>query len=1107
MVLLAADQAASHSFAFHVGDLVPNLRGDGAVELTAVGDGHGLGAGPIMAVISAPVLYDGAMVGAPLDALVVSLYRPGTGDVPPPSLSAAALASLAPGEIVVTYAVNPGWLASPERVFPVTIDPTICVQVGNSGCVGAGNQFDHYVASGIPTTYPVPDLWIRVGYTDAGDGFANMRGLVYFDDVALPDTAHVTAATITLREDDNRDASTSPDLYAQLITKGWGSTSSWNAMSGAVNATYDSPTVAPCNAGATDCDLVIDVEKIARAWLTRRSQDWKPNIGFQVRQQTESSAEKEIRFYRFTNATTSNRPKLTITYELLKPDISFALELGSTYSPSTMVAGQATLLPVSFKNNNSSTTWNKTVDGGGWKYQFGYRWFDAKGNLAGSGAEDLGADVAAGTSSGVFALDVSPPATPGQYTLRIDLVHDDNGLDLFASDWADPNLYYARKKDVLSADVTRWTGSSLVERADFPIAVIRGGGTNAGELRTVELGDGSTLGIDLATRNLHYEGAGGIGFEDLLPVDVGYGYDSKHAADCATFYSPTLRTTDGDKACGWYTNWDERLSPGTAPGSYIYQGPSGNRHFVDTDGNGQLSSNAPVLLERVRFTAFDEVKPTGHAATVVDPSSFNAWSGTYILEAPSNAHKGGPIGPVDLNAHGILRFAARTSVVASAGLALKIKNLTTGVERWFVYTLGPDWTTTYDQAALGGRFQNAWQNYGADLFAAISSDPDFGSAYDSYQVTHFQIQSSSGSNGGSTYVDAVRFEARQTTWIADTEPGWSANDANGALTTDTPPIGITNSQAVEVKQTTYSAAPTCASACPPTSGGLYRQPFVSWWWKKIGGTSVAIEMELKDLRTNATGKITYYSGKVPPPGAINPLQVSDTMPTVWTQVARNVAEDGRQVLGFYNDVPAGSGPGTPPAQGPVGDEVAWIGYRLWAPDGNFARFDAMSYGSVPNIAVETLQRPWSEGDTAFVYDFVATYPNGDRHFFNGDGLLTRVEDQDANRIAVVWTTSASVEGQASYTLMTIRGPKDGTTSGANPTSARSAGPPGSTRWPSTRSSGRSARPAAGRSSSGSTATPMSSRSSPPARRRTAPPRRPAVSGSTTPRQGSTGSTS
>ena len=237
----------------------------------------------------------------------------------------------------------------------------------------------------------------------------------------------------------------------------------------------------------------------------------------------------------------------------------FDAALGPNYAPSAMRADSVVKLPIIVHNDLSGFTFDKCTSGADTDcYALGYRFFDAKGNVAIWSRTDLPADITSGSTSATIALRVDdaadarpvhPPARsrPPLHPVR----RDDLG---WAVDWAKPSAFYSRNKKVLRSDNTRWTGSASVERDEFGIAV--GSGANAVNVQTVGTGDGGTLGIDLATRNLEYAGAGGVGFADRIPLGLTYGYDSRNAAaDCAgTAYLGILG------ACGWYTNWDERLT-------------------------------------------------------------------------------------------------------------------------------------------------------------------------------------------------------------------------------------------------------------------------------------------------------------------------------------------------------------------------------------------------------------------------------------------------------------------------------------------------------------------------------------------------------------------
>ena len=1023
VVLDDAASATDYAFALDLGDLEATLAADGrTVELNRVTFGEGAIDRTLAGVVRAPVLFDAKGATAPPEAVTVQLYAPGSGLVAPPGVSAAALASLGPTEILVAYSIDPAWIAQKDVTFPVTLDPSVCIQVGGSGCTSVG--FEHYVGSGQPSTYPNPPSMVRVGQDAIGSPDAawdQLRGLVYFGDVALPDGGQVISASLDLREKDNLDGTTAPRIQARLINKPWSWNTTYDDIQYAWEEPYNSLRYVPCDTGGTDCTLSMDVEKIVRAWYTRRGLDWKPNIGFYLFHSDadvgghEVASWGETDFYLSTDASVGNRPKLTIDYFIPSIEMDFDAALGSTYAPSTMVAGKDTTLPLLIDNKSASAWGLCTPSSNTDCSSIGYRFFDAKGKLDSWGKVGPGGFITAGQLNAPLDLGITAPTTPGEYTLRLDYVRMDSGwlgTPVWASDYAQPSKYYSRNKKVLAADNTRWTGSSVIERDEFQVSVVSGGGTATGELRTVDLGDGGSLGIDLYSGNLHHEDDAGLGFNDLIPLDLTYGYDSKNAAfdDVAPYACGGIL-----HACGWYTNWDERLTPHpTIYGTYFYQDASGNRHVVATDGNGQLISGAPALLERVRYTGFDEKRPyNGDVDNIPDtgPSLVNgategvgtAGGGVNIYKVKANASTFlSGLGGVDLNAYHHAKWALRATSATTVNLSFRITNLTTGAINW------------YDTGATAPPTSSWGTTYWVDLYTAIRGNPTYGSLTNSFQVTGVTIESVGGT--GYVYMDQLRFLAAEAQLVGDNEPAWTQNGTAGNLdTTD----WVEGSKSLRIEPTTGALAPSCQSTCftaldPATSndGALYSQPFVSWQWRKVGGTSVAMEFNLKDARTAAVGQITYYAGPVPPPGATNPIQVSSTVPVNWTQVTRNVQEDGRQVLNFFNDNPTGSAPGAPPSQGPSPDEVIWLGVKPWAPDGSFAMVDDLRFASVP-----------FPGDTtpAVANDYVATFADGSSHWFNEAGLLEEIRDRDDNAVTLDWTVvnTASLYDQDQYTLTSI----------------------------------------------------------------------------------------
>ena len=94
----------------------------------------------------------------------------------------------------------------------------------------------------------------------------------------------------------------------------------------------------------------------------------------------------------------------------------------------------------------------------------------------------------------------------------------------------------SRSKRVLSPNNVRWTGASPIERDEFNIEVVPTKGTASGLTKTVTTGDGSTVGINLSSQDLSLSSDTGLGFSDLLPMSLTYGYNSASATNCTSSY-------------------------------------------------------------------------------------------------------------------------------------------------------------------------------------------------------------------------------------------------------------------------------------------------------------------------------------------------------------------------------------------------------------------------------------------------------------------------------------------------------------------------------------------------------------------------------------------
>jgi len=139
------------------------------------------------------------------------------------------------GTHILRYSIDADWFGAKERVFPIVLDPSICLR---RAAAPAARRTP--ATTWTPTSARTRPGPIRRAPRSCGPAttpserptaaWDQLRSLVFFDAATLSDGWQVTSATLTLREDINRDGATTPKLIAQLISTDWGSTATWNGM-------------------------------------------------------------------------------------------------------------------------------------------------------------------------------------------------------------------------------------------------------------------------------------------------------------------------------------------------------------------------------------------------------------------------------------------------------------------------------------------------------------------------------------------------------------------------------------------------------------------------------------------------------------------------------------------------------------------------------------------------------------------------------------------------------------------------------------------------------------------------------------------------------------
>ncbi|MGD0247918.1 MAG: DNRLRE domain-containing protein, partial [Candidatus Limnocylindrales bacterium] len=968
----------------------------------------------LLGVISAPSLFDARGSVAPASAVTVTL-----------DASAAGLRS---GETLLTYTVDRAWLAATGRAYPVTLDPTACIAWdATSNCTvnvsGRANGYvDTYVSSAAPDQVGTGTV-DRIGVDPT---LGKTRSLYYFPHTVLPDGAQIVSATFGVHLASG--TASGQHILASAIASTWGgSGATWSTQPSTQGTGYvDTP--------AATGWVNMDVSQMVRARYTRNNADWQPDFGIELRTADETTpcltgACSPLAFD--SGSSGANEPQLTITYVAPHVKINFDPALGPDYAPTKLAIGSTTTIPVQVGNTGSGYTYNRCGGSTNDCYMVGYRWYDSRGwnvNIQGFqawGLAELPADLPNQAWSSPINLQVVSPPIAGQYGLRIDLVHIVKTQRVWASDWAYPSLYLARAKDDLTSTNIHVTGQSVISRNDFTVAVTAGAAAG-GDPKSVSLPDGSNASIDLATGNMTLSASSGLGFSDLNgQISLSYYYDSAQAGTACDLILG---------ACGWGTNFDERIEGATSGANYTYRDPAGNRYFVSPNANGQLISNAPVKIDRPRITVLDEnVVPgwttTGSGLPYVTTATALNGGHSYALDSANSAGATTSAVNVDINQYPLVGFAVK-STAGGMGVGFQIKNNITGATRWLVYTFGTNFTVTEPnavQVTLGGD-PSSWLVASGDgasgevyIWSRVVGDSSFGGPNDDYSVVGLGLFGNG--TAGTDYIDALRFEPRSSTVFdepAVSMPSWTSGGTNAVSSTASPAVG---SSYLQITPAPASAEPTCS--CLNVS--LSSTPYVTWYWRKVGGSSVAETFYLHDARVpGTTGSITYYAGPSVPAGvdATRAIQVSATAPNTWTRVTRDLEDDARQLLSMFND--AGVGGTLSEAGGsPTPDPVILDGYALLAVDGSYAGFDWEQMLTQPSLDPTTAGQV--SGD-----DFVVTLSGGETHRFNQAGLLTSIRDLDGNKTTLDWNYdfTTTVGGADAYKLAAIHAPSEGMATGS-----------------------------------------------------------------------------
>ncbi len=199
----------------------------------------------------------------------------------------------------VNVSFDPGWLADPARVFPVTIDPSYYTNTSSNG-----DGQDSWVESDSSTSqYASSEL--RVGYGFGVGGTAVARTLIEFQIAGLANSNnYVTEAHMQINQFASTQCATT---YVNGLGAGFSNSTIWSNQPPRDGKPLVSATNL-CNGWSS-----VDLTSVARRWFDNSAPDW----GIQM-QSNEQSSFGWRKFYSGENGS-GYAPAIYVTYDVL-PD-------------------------------------------------------------------------------------------------------------------------------------------------------------------------------------------------------------------------------------------------------------------------------------------------------------------------------------------------------------------------------------------------------------------------------------------------------------------------------------------------------------------------------------------------------------------------------------------------------------------------------------------------------------------------------------------------------------------------------------------------------------------------------------------------------------------
>jgi len=246
----------------------------------------------VVAVIPAASMKDSSEDSASTDALYFTL----------------AQKEDSPGSYLLTLVVDNDYLHSPDRVYPVTIDPTLTWQGTYANTTTGTGLATTFIRSGSSFANMVGyGTVMAVGKGSEGTSRSYLKGENLTGDVK---GKSITGATLALRQVNNSsyNKNITVGIY-RVLAPATGQTNTYGDLCWNTRPDYAAAAITSKATGTSSYDISFDV----KSWAQGIANGTYTQYGMMIRQSDETLS-NYTQFCGQSSATASYRPKLTVTY-------------------------------------------------------------------------------------------------------------------------------------------------------------------------------------------------------------------------------------------------------------------------------------------------------------------------------------------------------------------------------------------------------------------------------------------------------------------------------------------------------------------------------------------------------------------------------------------------------------------------------------------------------------------------------------------------------------------------------------------------------------------------------------------------------------------------